>query len=219
MAIHKILDRIQEQINDLAPTLELFVHDNIQASVEDCEKLQKQLIRLQEDLAIYKYNKLNHELSPSFNIHAKLSQQEIKEEKKESLVEEIKSTIKIEAEEKAAVSEIVPEPFKVITPNEPEKEILISEPVQKETAAPLAKSENTLPKNALIIGLNDKFRFLNELFAQNSLEYNIAIEQLNNLMNWGDTEIYLNSLKTLYGWKDSNEAAKLLFTLSKQRFT
>lgn len=219
MSIHKLLDKIQEQINDLAPTLELFVHDTIQASVEDCEKLQKQLIQLQEELAVYKYHKLNRELSPSFTLHAKLSQQEIKEEKKENIVEEIKSAIKIEVEEKAAMADIVAEPVKVTTPAEPEKEITISEPLQKETVTPVVKNESTLPKNPLIIGLNDKFRFLNELFAQNSLEYNIAIEQLNNLMNWGDTEIYLNSLKTLYGWKDSNEAAKLLFTLSKQRFT
>src|SRR6478736_519844 len=100
MAIHKVLDKIQQEINELAPTLELFVHDNIQPSVEDCEKLQKQLNDIQESIAVYKYNKQNNELSPSFNIHAKLSAQEAKEEKQAEIANEIKAAIKIAEEEK-----------------------------------------------------------------------------------------------------------------------
>jgi hypothetical protein len=215
MAITKVLGKIQEGINGLAPTLELFVNETIQPSVEDCETLQVQLNTLLENIAVYKYSKQNKELSPSFNIHAKLSAQEIKEEKPEVIEEEVKMAIKIEKdeitqiEEKIELTESLPKQIKVdIIPAQTKTEP-IPEPIKKEVGA---------PKNPLIIGLNDKFRFLNELFSQNNLEYNIALEQLNNLINWNDTEIYLNSLKSLYGWKDNNEAAKQLFSLAKQRF-
>lgn len=190
MASDKLLTKIQHQINELAPLLELFIDETIQPSAEDCEKLQVQLVSLQENLAVYKYNKHNKELSPSFNLHAKLSEKVILEATPEIIVEEIKLAAKIEQEEKK----------EVITPIQTEK---------KETES---------SKGPLLIGINDKFRFMNELFSQNSLEYNIAIEQLNNLGNWNDTEIYLNSLKTLYGWKDTNDTVKHLYSLSKQRF-
>ena len=50
MSSDKILLRIQLHINELTPTLELFVDTNIQPSVQDCENLQKQLSSLQENL-------------------------------------------------------------------------------------------------------------------------------------------------------------------------
>ncbi|MBL7930637.1 MAG: hypothetical protein JNL60_01980, partial [Bacteroidia bacterium] len=54
MATDKVLLKIQNQIKDLAPTLELFVDENVQPSVMDCNTLQKQLTELQENLAVYK---------------------------------------------------------------------------------------------------------------------------------------------------------------------
>jgi hypothetical protein len=57
MAIDKILVKIQGQIHELAPTLELFVEDSIQPSVDDCRNLQQQLTKLQEFIAVYKYRK------------------------------------------------------------------------------------------------------------------------------------------------------------------
>ena len=170
--------------------LELFIDETIQPSADDCINLQKQLVLLQENLAVYKYNKHNKELSPSFNLHAKLSEKVPVEETPEKVAEEIKLTVKLEQEEK----------IEVLKPTE--------EPVKEPT-----KSTGTL-----LIGINDKFRFMNELFSQNSLEYNIALEQLSNLSNWSDTEIYLNSLKALYGWKETNETVKHFYALTKQRF-
>jgi len=190
MASDKLLTKIQHQIHELAPLLELFVDETIQPSADDCETLQAQLVSLQENLAVYKYNKHNKELSPSFNLHAKLSEKVSVEAVPEIVVEEIKLAAKIEQEEK------------------------------KEVIAPIhiEKKETESSKGPLLIGINDKFRFMNELFSQNSLEYNIALEQLNNLSNWNDTEIYLNSLKTLYGWKENNETVTHFYSLTKQRF-
>jgi hypothetical protein len=179
-----VLHKLQKQIQELAPVLELFVEQTIQPSVKDCERLQEQLNQLQESVAVYKYNMIETELSPSFSIHARISE--------------------------------------------------IEPPAAEETTKPLPKKEEKIPAaqasfekpdgepakavKPLSVSLNDKFRFINELFSQNNSEYNIALEQLSGLSNWNDTEIYLNSLKSLYGWKDNHEVVKHLYSLSKNRF-
>lgn len=191
MAADKILQKIQKQIEELAPTLELFVDDNIQPSAQDCEHLQKQLSLLQENIAVYKYNKQNKELSPSFNIHAKLSEKSEQEEKKAEIVQEIKETVKLEKEEKVEIVQQAPQ---------------------------VNQSESPKPKAPLLIGINDKFRFINELFSQNSSEYNIALEQINNVTSWHEAEIYLNSLKNVYEWKGSDDVVKYFYSVVKQRF-
>lgn len=192
MALDKVFHKIQILIQELAPTLELFVDESIQPSVNDCENLQKQLSDLQEDLAVYKYQKLNKEISPSFNIHAKLSATKVAEE------------IKVET---------VPEP--VVPAPAPITEVVVenTEPVKE-----IQKPSTIQPKAALLVGLNDKFRFVNELFAQNNSEYLIAIEQLNNMANWQDSENYLSSLKNLYGWKETAEVVRYFYSLVKKRF-
>lgn len=108
MGIDKVLGKIQAQINELAPTLELFVEESIQPSVNDCENLQQQLFKLQENLAIYKYTKQEKELSPSFNIHARVSEKNAideKKEKQEIVKEVIEEKKEIVPEEKTEVSE------------------------------------------------------------------------------------------------------------------
>lgn len=195
MSLEKVLHKIQSQINDLTPTLELFVDETIQPTVDTCEKLQQQLVQLQENLSVYKYNKINKEISPSFSIHAKVSEKELPKEK----VEEIKNDIKI------TINEEKPE---IVQPKiEPKAEVKTEE---------VSDAKIILP---MLIGINDKFRFINELFKQNSSEYSIAVEQVNALKSWRDTEIYLNSLKTLYEWKDNNEVANLFFSIAKKRFS
>lgn len=190
MSLEKVLHKIQSQINDLAPTLELFIDETIQPSVESCEKLQQQLNLIQENLAVYKYNKVNKEISPSFSIHAKVSEKELPKEKVEELKNDIKVTIH---EERPDLS-------------------MPKVKVEEEVKEGQKKLED------ISVGINDKFRFINELFKQNNSEYNIAIEQLNALKTWHDTEIYLNSLKPLYGWKDNSEVATYFFSLIKKRF-
>ncbi len=195
MSLEKVLHKIQSQINDLTPTLELFVDETIQPTVDTCEKLQQQLVQLQENLSVYKYNKINKEISPSFSIHAKVSEKELPKEK----IEEIKNDIKV------TINEEKPE---IVQPKiEPKAEVKTDEVNEAKIILPM------------LIGINDKFRFINELFKQNNSEYSIAVEQVNALKSWRDTEIYLNSLKTLYEWKDNNEVANLFFSIAKKRFS
>lgn len=196
MPLDKVLHKIQLQIKDLAPTLELFIDETIQPTADDCESLQKQLHKLLENIAVYKFDKIDRELSPSFHLHAKVSEKQIVEEPVK---------VEIPTIEKQIVAEIVIESLKPETP-------VVQETPKEEV--PIVEKQ----KQALTVGLNDKFRFINELFSQNAAEYNIAIEQLNNLKSWTDSEIYLNSLKSLYNWKDESDAVKYFYSLAKKRF-
>ena len=195
--MEKILYKIQSQINELAPALEVFIDETIQPSVKDCENLQGQLSVLQEQVAVYKYNQVNRELSPSFAIHSKVSSSEILDVKHENT--EVLNTNPIKEIEAIAESPVFQN-----------AELIVELPIQK------VSTENSV--KPIIIGLNDKFRFINDLFVKKADEYNLAIEQLNNLNTYNDCEIYLNSLKKLYGWKDDNEVVNLFYALVKKRF-
>lgn len=192
MPLEKVLHKIQSQINDLAPTLELFVDETIQPSVDNCEKLQQQLTQLQENLAVYKYNKVNKEISPSFSIHSKISEKIVPEQKTEA-----------------------PPLENTIPPIEKEKPE-VAQPFLEAIGLEIKPETKTIPP--FTIGINDKFRLINELFKQNQSEYNVAIEQLGALKTWADTEIYLNSLKSLYNWNEDHEVVIYFFSLSKKRF-
>ena len=84
----------------------------------------------------------------------------------------------------------------------------------KITEIPVTKE---LPK--IVININDKFRFINELFAANVIEYNIAIEQINAVNSINELNNYLSGLKSIYGWKEDNEVVKNLYTLAQKRFS
>ncbi|PBQ32609.1 hypothetical protein CNR22_12790 [Sphingobacteriaceae bacterium] len=246
MSTDKILQRIQIQIDELTPTLELFVDDTIQPSVADCEQFQKILTGIQENVAIYKYNKLNKEISPSFNIHAKLSAATGEKEVAKAIetenktpattedLQQIKETVKFEAEEKKEAKLQTPESLnkeeneksKIEPPKiDPDNYRGIKMETQKTESGQITfpKTETTSfdaskPKPPLAIGLNDKFRFMNDLFGQNSSEYNIALEQINSVNNWNEAEIYLNSLKNVYEWDPKEEVVKYFYSLVKKRF-
>jgi hypothetical protein len=192
MSLEKVLQKIQEEIREINSTLALFLEDTIQPSVRDCETLQQQIVLLQESIAIYKYQKLNKELSPSFNIHAKVSEKEAEQNKVEAAIPVKTDILTLEVK------------------------VDKSENLMQALSTDLPKQSKKIP--ALSIGINDKFRFTKELFAQNHSEYSIALEQLNNLKNWNDTEIYLNSLKNLYEWKENNEVVKYFYSIAKKRF-
>jgi hypothetical protein len=130
--------------------------------------------------------KLNKELSPSFAIHAKVSEVELPPEMEPAMPEQKQEPV-----------------LQTIRPADEPK------PVHNDPPKRLA---------SLSIGLNDKFRFINELFSQNNSEYAIAVEQLNNLRNWHDTEVYLNSLKDLYEWKSNSEVVRYFYSMLKKRF-
>lgn len=190
MSLDQTLNKLQNIIHETLPELELFVDGTIQPSSADCENLQKHLTALQEQLNIFKYLKTHKEISPSFGLHAKVS--EAVTAKTDPIVEEV---------------------LKQDGANTPtsafEKEI---ENLKSESHS------NPSSGKKMEVSLNQKFQFINELFNQNAKEYGLAIDQLNDCSNWQDAESYLLSLKSAYSWKDSNENFKRLTELSKKRF-
>jgi hypothetical protein len=224
MPIKKVLKNIQDQISELAPVMELFVLDSNQPSVEDCLKFQSRLNQLQEQLAVYKYHKLNNELSPSYNIHAHVS--EYKTEVLQTTKEVVQDAEPV-PEKAIEVDAVISEPIAEHTEPLVHKETVVAEyesvgpkskDVVEEIKSQAVHSVNPSIEKHIAIGINDKFRFINTLFAQNSSEYHIAMEQLNSLASWHDTEIYLNSLKQVYNWQDDNEVVKYLYALAIKRF-
>ena len=69
-----------------------------------------------------------------------------------------------------------------------------------------------------VIGINDKFLFVNELFSGSMEKYNKSIENLNDLKTLNGAMIYLNELKIELQWNSSNEAYQKLTELVRRKF-
>ena len=69
-----------------------------------------------------------------------------------------------------------------------------------------------------VIGINDKFLFVNELFGGSMEKYNKSIENLNDLKTLNGAMIYLNELKIELQWNSSNEAYLKLKNLVSRKF-
>lgn len=69
-----------------------------------------------------------------------------------------------------------------------------------------------------VIGINDKFLFVNELFGGSMEKYNKSIENLNDLKTLNGAMIYLNELKIELQWNNSNDAYQKLAELVRRKF-
>jgi hypothetical protein len=159
------------------------------------DQLHNAITQSNKLVSAYLVLKEHHEVSPELNLHLKLME----------IVPpvEIKEVVKAQFEEPIEVVEekiIIPPSVKVVEP-------IIEVSVQ----------QTNYPK--LNININDKFRFISELFSANSNEYNIAIEQLNSANSKEDALTYFNGLKGIYLWKDDNELVKTLNALIEKRFS
>ena len=78
--------------------------------------------------------------------------------------------------------------------------------------------QNSVPDLKSVIGINDKFLFVNELFGGSMEKYNKSIENLNDLKTLNGAMIYLNELKIELQWNSSNEAYLKLKDLISRKF-
>lgn len=69
-----------------------------------------------------------------------------------------------------------------------------------------------------VIGINDKFLFVNELFGGSMEKFNKSIDNLNDLKTLNGAMIYLNELKIELQWNSSNEAYRKLSDLVARKF-
>lgn len=214
MSIEKTLHKLREQIEELKNELQNFSDPTVHPTVADADNLQQRLHALLESTSVFKFQKGNSEISPSFNLHAKVSA------KAESLP--ITTTDAAPGSTSTKVQE--PESVKPVEPAPSLKHNEVIEPTTAAAESTTIKPEPAVStpqqKNlaALTVGLNDKFRFINELFLQNAAEYNIVLEQINTLQTWTDAEIYISSLKNVYGWKESHETFKYFCSVVRRRY-
>jgi hypothetical protein len=68
------------------------------------------------------------------------------------------------------------------------------------------------------IGINEKFRFINELFHGNANEYHVAITQVNNFTSRAEAENYIAGLKDVYNWGEDTEIVLEFMELVERRF-
>ena len=69
-----------------------------------------------------------------------------------------------------------------------------------------------------VIGINEKFRFINDLFDGNANEYNVAINQINTFKLLGEADNYLANLKAVYKWNGENITVLNFTELVYRRF-
>jgi hypothetical protein len=95
-------------------------------------------------------------------------------------------------------------------------EKLSSSNTDKSIAAKLQKNPIKDLKNA--IGINEKFKFINELFEGNLQKYNDGIAQLNHFGNMDEAIRFLSVLTEEFSWDKENEAYKELSELVTRRY-
>jgi len=101
---------------------------------------------------------------------------------------------------------------------------LFGSPVTAKITA--AKPEPTTEKKAEIIqdirniiGINEKFQFINELFEGKLNEYNAVLDQLNSYGSFADAEVYLNSIKGIYNWDEEAPVVEKFFSLVRRKMS
>jgi hypothetical protein len=86
----------------------------------------------------------------------------------------------------------------------------------KSLAAKLQK--NPIKDLKAAIGINEKFKFINELFEGNLQKYNDGITKLNAFKNSDDAIAFLSSLKSEFSWNENTEAFQELNDLVQRRY-
>lgn len=200
--------QLTTKLDELKTAIERF-EKHTPPSTTSAEQLHMAINEVNKLVSAYVVLKEQKDVSPDLNLHLKLmhvetAQKEIKEDIKIAHIEERQAAVDLSKESSQGESK----PVDVKTEPSVEKK-----PVDIVFEKPEIK---TYPK--LAINLNDKFRFINELFASNANEYHIAIEQLNNVNSLDEASAYIKGLKAIYDWKDDHEMVKNINGLIQKRF-
>jgi len=204
-----LLKQLYTSLGELKLTIEKF-EKHPSPSTQYAEQLHSAIYNSNKLVSAYLVLKEHKDVSPDISLHMKLMNVPTTEEKA-AIVEPIKEQVIFETAKE------VEKPIEVI------KEPVIEKPVEiiiEKVIEPVAEIKplvKELPKMA--ININDKFRFINELFASNANEYNIAVEQMNTVNSIDEMISYLKGLTSIYHWKEDNEVVKNLFALAHKRFS
>ena len=205
-----LLKQLYSSLEQLKITIDKF-EKHSSPSTQYAEQLHIAMHQCNKLVSAYLVIKEQKDLSPDLNLHLKLMNVPTPEEKS-AIIEPIIATVvePIAVKQEIASIEIVNEPR-----TEKMKEVVLEKNQPQEINSTSMSKE--FPKIA--ININDKFRFINELFDANVNEYNIAIEQINAVSSLIEMNNYLKGLKSIYQWKEDNEVVRNLYALAQKRFS
>lgn len=71
-----------------------------------------------------------------------------------------------------------------------------------------------------LIGINDKYQYISELFANNVEAYEAVMQELNTFDSEEEAIVWINnSVTTQFGWQDDTESVQAFFRLLADYFT
>lgn len=79
--------------------------------------------------------------------------------------------------------------------------------------------QNKISDIKAAIGINDKFLFINELFAGNLKDYNQSIDQLNLSSNYQEANSAFNRFKEQFSWDEKDEVVIKLKTIVNRKYS
>lgn len=213
--------RLKENVEKVKQLLTDFAQKQDNSAIET-EHLIVAIEKLYRALAVNKFVLENKEISGDLNVHLKIMDTVAKQE--EAKIETVPSPKNDTLIEEPVIVKIEP----IVEVKQEVVNTIKEEPVVKKIPElqPNASIEEitahtittTKAAKRLEIGINDKFRMINELFAQSNVEYTTAIEQLNVCSSLEEAENYLNNLKALYNWKSESPIVKTIYALNQKRF-
>jgi hypothetical protein len=198
-----LLKQLNSSLAELKASIEKF-EKHTSPSTQYAEELYNSINASNKMVSAYLVLKEKKDVSPDLDLHIKLMAVPTPQEKAVIVdVEPIIETKPIEVKETPQVEPVIEiKPIEPITPAASVQEVSVKKEYPK-----------------LIVNINDKFRFINELFKTNSNEYHIAIEQLNAVNSLDEANAYLKGLKEIYGWDEENEMVKKIIGLTHKRFS
>jgi hypothetical protein len=187
----------QDKIQQLQKVLAHFETAHL-SSTEELSLLLQEIRQTEQLITVLEYHLRNDQLSSDLNVHLKVMETS---ERNDSRQEEIKPAQELVNEPKPASenisAEVTPKPTENIQP---------------------VKQIDSLSRK-VEFSINDKFRVINELFAQNSNEFAVALQQLNAAENWDDAQHYLTGLAGLYRWDTEKDVVKIFYRAIQKRFS
>lgn len=202
-----LLKQLNSSMEDLKLSIEKF-EKQPSPSTQSAEQLHVAIANANKLVSAYLVLKEKKDVSPDLDLHIKLMAVPTPQEK--AVIVDIGPVIEVKpVEQKKIEFEEAPKAEPVIETKPIEKSSVV-QPVQEN------HTKKQYPK--IVININDKFRFINELFKVNAKEYDIAVEQLNAVNSLDEAKAYLRGLKSIYGWDDEHETVKKIYVLAHKRF-
>jgi len=191
------------------------VHIEVKAEIEE-KVIEEEQVKLSQERDIEE-----KQAEQEIEISDK-KEDEIAIEKEESSVEEFKAQKHIESSFDDILEESTQEEEDLFSHIKASQEILDLNKKLAEARGnhSLAEKLQNLQIESLksVIGINDKFYFINELFNGEAHKYEDVIYTLNNFKRIEDAMQYFSTLKYRFSWAEESEAAEKLVHMLERKF-